>query len=224
MLIYRQPFDGEYPITQSYGEIIPGVTYKGEPHTGIDYGCPNGTPILASADGTVKLAGYDYTGYGYMVIIEHEDGKATVYAHLSMVSAVQCRKVSRGDLIGYSGQSGNATGPHLHFEARRIWYDFKTHEDPVSFLPLMSIDDSIQQEQHTEIPEGKCRVACEFAYVRNWKDLTRTRLLNRGEKVYAYKEIKYSDSGLPFRFIGAGQCIAEYDIDGTQILEADNGD
>ena len=227
MLVYRQPFSGEYPITQSYGEIVEGVTYKGEPHTGIDYGCPLGTPILAAADGTVKYASLDHTGYGNMVIIEHADGKATVYAHLSMISAVQCRKVSRGDLIGYSGQSGYATGPHLHFEARRIWYDYKTHEDPVTFLPLMSVDDSIQQEpepQHKEIPEGKCRVACDYAYVRSWNDLTRARLLNRGDKVYAYKDVKYSDSGLPFRFIGAGLCIAEYDIDGTQILEEDNGD
>ena len=150
MVIYRQPFNGEYPITQRYGEVIEGVTYKGQPHTGIDYGCPEGTPILASADGLVKFAEMDNTGYGNTVIIEHYDTKATLYAHLSAIKVVVNQIVFQGDVIGYSGSSGNVTGPHLHFEARAKWCDWRSHRDPVSFLPLMSVDDKGKQLKNAE--------------------------------------------------------------------------
>ena len=143
MITYRQPFKGDFPVSQAYGEVIPGVTYKGMPHTGIDYACPVGTPILASGDGTVKYAEFDNFGYGYCVMLEHPDGKGTVYGHLSLISVKDHQQVKQGDVIGYSGQTGNATGPHLHFEARSKWYDYKSHEDPVTFLPLMSVDDSV---------------------------------------------------------------------------------
>lgn len=148
-LTYRQPFRGDYPITQKYGEIIPGVTYKNEPHTGIDYACPEGTPILASADGTVKFAALDQFGYGLMVILYHSDGKGTCYAHLSRIDVKLRDTVKQGDQIGLSGHSGNATGPHLHFEARSKWFDYKAHEDPVIFLPLMNFADA---PEYTEQP------------------------------------------------------------------------
>lgn len=139
---YRQPFVGEYPITQRYGEIVPGVTYKNRPHTGIDYGCPEGTEILASEAGVVMLAEMDTTGYGFTVIIQHNDGKATLYAHLSMISVVLRQKVQQGQVIALSGSTGNCTGPHLHFEARKHWSDYRSHFNPME-LPLMSVDDSV---------------------------------------------------------------------------------
>lgn len=155
MITYRQPFQGEYPITQKYGELIPGVTYKDRPHTGIDYGCPVLTLILASAGGEVMFANFDETGYGYTVILKHGDGRATLYAHLSFVSVHAGEIVQQGQRIGYSGMSGNATGPHLHFEARRVWSDWRSHFDPMT-LPLMSVDDSILQstsQEHVQAPE-----------------------------------------------------------------------
>lgn len=130
---YRQPFEGDYPITQRYGEKITNA--KG--HTGIDYGCPEGTPILASEAGTVKFAGWDNTGYGYCVIIQHADGNATLYAHLKMVAVKAGQKVERSQVIGYSGMTGKSTGPHLHFEARHTWNDYRSHFDPME-LPLHS--------------------------------------------------------------------------------------
>ena len=136
-MYYRQPFAGSYPITQGYGEYIPGVTV-GSSHTGIDYGCPLNTPILASESGSVVFAGWDNTGYGNCVIIQHPDGNATLYAHLSMISVTVGQKVSPGQIIGYSGASGNATGPHLHFEARHTWNDYTSHFDPMT-LPLHSV-------------------------------------------------------------------------------------
>ena len=222
MITYRQPFQGEYPITQQYGEIIPGVTYKDEPHTGIDYGCPIGTPILASADGTVKYAGFDTFGFGNCVILHHADGKGTVYAHLAMVSVQLHQQVKQGEVIGYSGQTGNATGPHLHFEARSVWYDYKAHRDPISFLHMMSMLDPATNTER--LPEGKYQVACSWAYIRTWDGLQRSRMIPKGEKVYIFEDVKYSEGGLPFRFIGANRCIAEFDSDGTKILEAIDGD
>ena len=139
---YRQPFHGEYPITQKYGELIPGVTYNDKPHTGIDYGCPMHTQILASNEGTVMAAGWDLTGYGFRVIIRHPDDMATLYAHLDSISVNIGEKVKQGQEIGISGNTGRTTGPHLHFEARTRWNDWTSYFDPMA-LPLMTVDDSV---------------------------------------------------------------------------------
>lgn len=140
MITYRQPFTGSWPITQRYGEIVPGVTYQGKPHTGIDYGCPLQTPILASADGEVMAAGWDITGFGFRVIIRHSANASTLYGHLDSISISVGDHVKQGQEIGLSGSTGYATGPHLHFEARRRWNDYTSHFDPIS-LPLMSFSD-----------------------------------------------------------------------------------
>lgn len=130
---YRQPFRGDYPITQGFGR-----TEYNPNHTGIDYGCPTGTPIYASADGTVFYTGWKDGGYGNCVFIKHPDGFVTIYEHLSKVSVTVGQTVKQGQTIGYSGSTGNSTGPHLHFEIRNA--DAK----PVNPLTmLMSVDDSI---------------------------------------------------------------------------------
>ena len=136
MTTYRQPFKMDWPITQKYGE-----TYTSSFHTGIDYGCPLNTPILASADGTVVFAGWDKTGYGNMVIVQHSPDCSTLYAHLSSIHVAVGEKVRQGELLGHSGTTGNSTGPHLHFEARRKWNDYKSHFDPFT-LPLRSVEDN----------------------------------------------------------------------------------
>lgn len=153
-ITYRQPFYGDWPITQRYGEVIPGVTFNGKPHTGIDYGCPEGTPVLASADGTVMSAGESTTGYGKYVIMQHAGGTATVYAHLSAILVRSGQKVQQGDQIGLSGSTGYATGPHLHFEARRVWNDFTSHFDPMT-LPLTSFADAAVSGQQSAGSELK---------------------------------------------------------------------
>jgi len=138
---YRQPFEGSYPITQEYGGTVTSAF-----HTGIDYAMPQNTPVLASEAGTVMFAGWDSTGYGYCVIIRHDDGNATLYAHLRMVAVVAGTVLTQGKQIGLSGWSGNVTGPdgkpgpdgaHLHFEARHTWNDYRSHFDPME-LPLHS--------------------------------------------------------------------------------------
>ncbi len=136
---FRQPFRGEWPISQRYGEKI--TDPKG--HTGIDYACPVSTPILASADGTVMFAGWDTTGFGRCVIIRHDGSHSTLYAHLALIprGITAGVDVKQGEEIGFSGSTGNSTGPHLHFEARRKWNDFQSHFDPMS-LPLQSFADA----------------------------------------------------------------------------------
>jgi len=130
---YRQPFSGSYQITQKYGEKDTSAF-----HTGIDYALPVGTPVLASEDGTVVFAGWDKTGYGNTVIIRHPDGNATLNAHLAAPLKVKVGdKVKKSQVIGFSGSTGNSTGPHLHFEARKNWSDYTSHFDPM-LLPLQS--------------------------------------------------------------------------------------
>ncbi len=89
-------------------------------YNGVDYGMPIGTPLYAAASGVViisKSSGYN-GGYGLYVVIQHSNNSQTVYAHMSSVSVFAGQKVSQGQLIGYSGNTGKSTGPHLHFEVR----------------------------------------------------------------------------------------------------------
>lgn len=228
MIEYRQPFEGEWPISQQYGEIIEGVTV-GKAHTGIDYACPNGTPILASADGIVMAASLDGSGYGLRVIIQHEARKSTLYAHLSALNCSAHDEVKQGDVIGYSGWTGNVVpkgeaGAHLHFEARRIWWDASSHQDPVTYLPLMSFAQGAGSgEQGADVVHGECRVVCEAAFVRDWDTLTRQKQVYRGTRVYVFNRYRVKD-GLRFYFIGAGMAMAAVDQEGTVILEEVHGE
>lgn len=172
MITYRQPFAKEWPITQAYGEKITSSF-----HTGIDYGCPMNTPILASAEGTVVFAAWDRTGYGNMVIVQHTQICSTLYAHLSDISVKLGQKVRQGELLGHSGTTGNSTGPHLHFEARMTWNDYKTHFDPMT-LPLMTVDDTIPAKPEPEtsvLKSGTVKVVAPsgvFAHMPDFSDKT----------------------------------------------------
>lgn len=111
----RKPFEGDFVVTQRFGEKITDPAG----HTGIDYALYLGTPVLAAADGQVTRVSHLQSGYGTHVVIEHEDGLETIYAHLSHVSVGVGVRVLAGQIIGLSGNSGRSTGPHLHFEVRR---------------------------------------------------------------------------------------------------------
>ncbi len=86
-------------------------------HAGIDWATPVGTAVMASCGGVVTRAGWG-SGYGYVVYIQHEDGKETRYGHLSKVLVHVGQRVSQGEKIALSGNTGRSTGPHLHFEIR----------------------------------------------------------------------------------------------------------
>jgi len=107
-------------ITSRYGYRVHPVTKRRESfHSGIDIAAREGTPVRASADGTVVTAEYLRNGYGRLVIIEHVKELTTYYGHLAEIGVEKRQKVLRGDVIGTVGRTGNATGPHLHFEVRR---------------------------------------------------------------------------------------------------------
>jgi murein DD-endopeptidase MepM/ murein hydrolase activator NlpD len=101
------------PITSPFGWRI--LWGQRNFHTGMDIGVGYGTPVGAAAPGKVVLAGWD-GGYGRCVLIDHGDGLATRYAHLSRIDVGLGEQVSRGAVVGNVGESGNADGPHLHFE------------------------------------------------------------------------------------------------------------
>ncbi len=84
-------------------------------HPGIDIAGSIGTPIMATASGTVSLAGWDQ-GFGKTVVIEHSGSLSTLYGHLEKVAVYEGEQVKRGDIIGYLGNTGLSTGPHLHYQ------------------------------------------------------------------------------------------------------------
>ena len=87
------------------------------PHLGVDYGAPTGTPVLASAAGTVTFRGRD-GGYGLLVKVRHPNGYVTSYAHLSRIEVKRGQKVGQGEQIGRVGATGLATGPHLDYRVQ----------------------------------------------------------------------------------------------------------
>ena len=89
----------------------------GRMHNGLDIAVNTGTPVKAAADGRVTFAGWN-GGYGILVIIDHGNGVETRYAHNSRLNVKVGQKVSRGQVVAYSGNTGNSTGPHVHFEIR----------------------------------------------------------------------------------------------------------
>ena len=107
------------PIRSSFGQREDPITGNGEGefHTGIDISAPIGTPIRATADGTVKSAAME-NGYGREVIIDHGHNVETCYAHMSGFTVMAGQTVVRGQVIGYVGMSGRTTGAHVHYEVR----------------------------------------------------------------------------------------------------------
>jgi murein DD-endopeptidase MepM/ murein hydrolase activator NlpD len=102
-------------ITSSFGERTDPFNGEGAFHAGVDIAAPTGTPIYAPADGVVAKAG-PASGYGHEVIIDHGGGISTLYGHLSSFAVVAGQIVKRGQVIGYVGDLGRSTGPHLHYE------------------------------------------------------------------------------------------------------------
>ncbi|MEE8350541.1 MAG: M23 family metallopeptidase [Acidobacteriota bacterium] len=111
-------------ITPVSGYPSGGFGYRKDPfngkrdfHPGIDISAPRGNKVIATADGVVTTAGRKYS-YGKLVVLEHKFGISTRYGHLDRYSVERGQKVKRGDIIGYVGSTGRATGPHLHYEVR----------------------------------------------------------------------------------------------------------
>lgn len=124
--VLRWPLD---PATVTVGS--PFGPRGGRAHDGIDLPAPLGTPVYAAADGVVIYAGDVIRGYGNMVVLQHGGDLLTVYAHNSVLLVHQGQSVRAGDRLALVGQSGRASGPHLHFEVRQA----QIPRDPVTWLP-----------------------------------------------------------------------------------------
>jgi murein DD-endopeptidase MepM/ murein hydrolase activator NlpD len=102
-------------IASGFGNRPDPVTGEPEVHTGLDISADRGTPVHATADGTVESAGYN-GGYGNCILLDHGFGIATRYGHLSGYAISVGQTVKRGQVIGYVGSTGHTTGAHLHYE------------------------------------------------------------------------------------------------------------
>ena len=109
------PVEGR--VASSFGEREDPINGEGAFHSGVDIDAPYGTPVRAAGDGEVTGADLG-AGYGRAVVLNHGHDVLTLYGHLSAIAVVPGQHVTRGQVIGYVGQSGRATGPHLHYEVR----------------------------------------------------------------------------------------------------------
>jgi murein DD-endopeptidase MepM/ murein hydrolase activator NlpD len=109
------PLEGR--VASGFGVREDPFNGEGAFHTGIDIDAPMGTPVRAAGDGNVAEAGMA-SGYGREIVLDHGHDLSTVYGHLSAIAVLVGQHVTRGQVIGYVGQSGRATGPHLHYEVR----------------------------------------------------------------------------------------------------------
>lgn len=114
---FAWPTPGVTYITSRFGMRIHPVTGGEKFHSGLDIGASFGTAIQASDSGTVILAGV-CGGYGNCVMVDHGNGYTTVYGHMSSIAVSKDQSVSQGEVLGYVGDTGITSGPHLHFEIR----------------------------------------------------------------------------------------------------------
>lgn len=126
---YIKPLKGGR-VTSTFGPRKKPTAGASTNHKGVDWATSTGTPVFASNGGTVSKAGWG-NGYGYVVYIDHSDGRQTRYAHLSKILVSVGQKVKQGDKIALSGNTGVSTGPHLHFE---ILINNK-HVNPLNHVP-----------------------------------------------------------------------------------------
>lgn len=112
---FTYPLKGR--ITSPFGPRRHPIFGVRSMHSGIDLAAPRGTPIKASEGGLVIYSGW-YGGYGKVVIIDHSKGYSTLYAHMDKMTVSVGTRVRQGEVVGYEGATGYATGPHLHFEVR----------------------------------------------------------------------------------------------------------
>ena len=107
----------EWPVA---GRVISdfGTNGSGQRNDGINIAAPLGTPIRAAASGTISYAGNELRGYGNLILIKHDDGYVTAYAHAERIVVNRGDTVTKGQIIAYAGSTGDVTSPQLHFEIR----------------------------------------------------------------------------------------------------------
>jgi murein DD-endopeptidase MepM/ murein hydrolase activator NlpD len=124
----------ERPLWPLKGVLTQKFSYAGPKrgHSGLDLAAPTGTCVYAALSGTVSKAGWDKTGYGYLIVINGIDGRMYYYAHNSRIMVRLGQRVRQGQAISRVGNTGRSTGPHLHFEIRA---NRSSYLNPLAFLP-----------------------------------------------------------------------------------------
>jgi murein DD-endopeptidase MepM/ murein hydrolase activator NlpD len=117
-------------VASGFGYRIDPIYKTVKLHAGLDFAAPQGTPIYATANGTVTVAGNTGNGYGNHVVINHGYGYETLYGHMVKVKARAGQQIKRGEVIGYVGSTGKSTGPHCHYEVHKNGQKI----DPVYFF------------------------------------------------------------------------------------------
>lgn len=125
------------------GFLPKGTKKRRRPHKGIDLAAPRGSAVMASHDGTVIYTGSGFKGYGKMIMIESNaetgTGFASLYGHLDKIVVYEGKKVRQGEVIGALGNTGRSSGPHLHFEVRKL-------NGPIDPLPLLPAGDALTND------------------------------------------------------------------------------
>ena len=143
-----RPLKNMYTITSGFGKRYHPVLKTLRNHTGIDIAAPKGTPIYATADGTVSR-GNPGSGYGICVLLNHGYSYQTLYAHMSKAAVRPGQKVKRGQLIGYVGSTGMSSGAHLHYEVIK-------NGQPVNPIYYFYID--ITPEEYNSLLESSKKI------------------------------------------------------------------
>ena len=136
-------------ITGKFGWRKHPIVKKREFHTGIDLRAKMKTKIYATADAVVNFAGFHKkSGYGVLIILDHNYGFRTLYGHMKKVAVKKGDIVKKGDLIGYTGNSGLSSGPHLHYEVRFI----QAAIQPLNFMKwdMKNYDTIFKKEKHIQ--------------------------------------------------------------------------
>ena len=130
---WQWPVPGRYKITSTFGPRIHPITGLPGNHTGTDVAAPKGTAILAARGGVVTISTYN-NSYGNYVVVQHDNGIATLYAHMSSRAVSEGQIVTQGQTLGYVGSTGSSTGNHLHLEFRVNG----KRQDALNYYPTLS--------------------------------------------------------------------------------------
>ncbi len=129
-------------ISGYYGMRMHPILKYRRMHDGIDFTAPTGTKIFAAGDGVVKSVKLSRTGYGNVVVVDHGFGYETLYAHCSKVNVKEGQKITRGTIVGFVGNTGLSTGPHLHFEV---------HKNGKKINPINFFSQDLTPDQYDEM-------------------------------------------------------------------------
>ncbi len=185
------PFSGGYTKTQGFGDVPDNLLLRlryrwlgSEKHDGIDYAMPKGTPIQTIDDGEVIQSGWG--DYGITVAIQHTWGK-TYYGHLSETTFEIGKRVKRADIIGYSGNTGLSTGPHLHFALRPNDADFENgfngKVDPIAFIQKNNTNLALKNPQDSLNTTGSKNILGTSSSIFQSKKIKWNLSLKSGETI-----------------------------------------